>query len=169
MFMQKYTYIYWMHTDAMITDARNDKDRRRKTSLTKYLPLTLLQEFEKVAWGFTVRGSWRPNITAIFWPPILWPSTMCLSCSSDAQPEPWGPLCWMLAFFTASYQHLLWTSNSIGIPGGPLGRVWLSLPLLVSNRLPLNWHWPELQLYWLSNSTQSYNRSTPTRSLKSNV
>ena len=33
--------------------------------------------------------------------------TLYLSCSSDAQPEPWGPLCWVLAFFTASYQHLL--------------------------------------------------------------
>ena len=33
----------------------------------------------------------------------------CLSRSPDAQPEPWGPLCWALAFFTASYQHLLWT------------------------------------------------------------
>ena len=59
--MQKYTYIYWIHTDAM-------NNKRRKTSLTKYLPLTLLQGFEKVVWGFTVRGSWRPNITEIFWP-----------------------------------------------------------------------------------------------------
>ena len=59
MFMQKYTYICWIHTDAM-------NNRRRKTSLTKYLPLTLLQGFEKFVWGFTVRGSWRPNITEIF-------------------------------------------------------------------------------------------------------
>ena len=35
-----YTYIYWIHTDAMI-------NRHRKTSLEKYLPLTLLQGFEK--------------------------------------------------------------------------------------------------------------------------
>ena len=27
--------------------------------------------------------------------------------------RPWGPLCWVLAFFTASYQQLLWTPNSI--------------------------------------------------------
>ena len=47
--------------------------------------------------------------TSIFWPPLLWPSTLCLFRSFDAQPEPWGPLCWVLAFFTASYQHLLWT------------------------------------------------------------
>ena len=36
----------------------------------------------------------------------------------------------MLAFFIASYQHLLWTPNSIGVPEGPLGRVWLFLPHL---------------------------------------
>ena len=45
--------------------------------------------------------------------------------------RPWGPLCWVLAFFTASYQQLLWSPNSIGVPEGPLGRVWLSLPHLV--------------------------------------
>ena len=64
---------------------------------------------------------------------------------------PWGPLCWVLAFFTASYQQLLWSPNSIGVPEGPLGRVWLSLPHLVYNsvRSPL-----ELELNcllsWLS-------------------
>ena len=26
----------------------------------------------------------------------------------------WGPLCWVLAFFTASYQHLLWTPTHQG-------------------------------------------------------
>ena len=46
---------------------------------------------------------------------------------------PWDPLCWVLAFFTASYQQLLWSPNSIGVPEGPLGQVWLSLPLLVYN------------------------------------
>ena len=35
--------------------------KTRKTSLTKYLPLTLLQGFEKVVQGFRVRGSWRLN------------------------------------------------------------------------------------------------------------
>ena len=41
MFMQD-IYIYILDTYR-----RNDKDRRGKTSLTKYLPLTLLQGFEK--------------------------------------------------------------------------------------------------------------------------
>ena len=61
-------------------------------------------------WGFTVRGSWRSNITAIFWTPLLWPSTLCLSRSPGLlKRKAWSPLCWVLAFFTASYQHLLWT------------------------------------------------------------
>ena len=43
-------------------------DSRRKTSLEKYISLTLLQGFERVVQGLRVRGSWRPNITEIFWP-----------------------------------------------------------------------------------------------------
>ena len=35
--------------------------------------------------------------------------------------RPWGPLFWVLAFFTASYQQLLWSPNS-------LGQVWLFHP-----------------------------------------
>ena len=38
-----------------------------------------------------VRGSWRPNRTAIYWPPLLWPSALCLSRSPDAQPEAQRP------------------------------------------------------------------------------
>ena len=37
-----------------------------------------------------MRGSWSPNRTEIFWPPFLWPSTLCLSRSPDAQPEALG-------------------------------------------------------------------------------
>ena len=108
--------------------------------LYKYiLPLTLLQGFERVVQGLHVRGCWRPNRNFIFWPPLLMTVTLCLSCSLDAQPGPWGPLCWMLAFFIASYQHLLSTPNSIGDSEGPLGRVWLSLPHLVSSCLEFYW------------------------------
>ena len=79
-----------------------------------------------------------------------------------------------------SYQQLLRSPNSIGVPEGPLGRMWLSLPHLLSN-WHLNstvLHWPlgrrtqlepELNSTGSSNSTELYNRSTPTRSLKSNV
>ena len=61
------------NTDAMITDAViNDavtkihEGRHKKTSLTTYLLLTLLQGFERVVQGLHVRGCWRPNINFIF-------------------------------------------------------------------------------------------------------
>ena len=46
--------------------------------------------------------------------------------------RPWGPLCWVMAFFTASYQQLLWTPTQSGAPS-PFSLVWLSLPHLVYN------------------------------------
>ncbi len=98
-------YIYILDTYR-----RNDKDRRRKTSLTKYLPLTLLQGFEKVIQGLRMRGSLRPNRNCNILTPNLWPATLSLS---------WGPLCWVLAFFTASYQQPLWSPSSIGVPKCP--------------------------------------------------
>ena len=50
-----------------------------------------------------MRGSWRPNRTATYWPPLLWPSALCLSHSPDAEQEAWGPaFCWVLAFSTTS-------------------------------------------------------------------
>ena len=62
--------------------------------------------------------------------------------------RPLGPLCWVLAFFTASYQQLLWSPNSIGVPWSPLGRVWLSLPHLVYNSVS-NCHWTRTQLSYI--------------------
>ena len=59
------------HNDTIIKTHAGITDAMIKTQedfFMKYLPLTLLQGFEKVLWGFTVRGSWRPNITEIFWP-----------------------------------------------------------------------------------------------------
>ena len=56
--------------------------------------------------------------------PNLWPSTLCLSRSLMLNRRSRGPLCWLMASFTASYQQLLRSSNSIGVPEGPLGPVW---------------------------------------------
>ena len=38
-----------------------------------------------------MRGSWKPNRTVIYWPPLLWPSALCLSRSPDSQTEARGP------------------------------------------------------------------------------
>ena len=45
---------------------------------------------KRITQGLRVKGSWRPNITAIYWPLLLWPSALCLSRSPDAQPEARG-------------------------------------------------------------------------------
>ena len=69
-----YTHLPY-HNDSIIikTDAhrkmheeRKQEGRRRKTSLQLYLPLTLLQGFERVVQGLHVRGCLRPNINFIF-------------------------------------------------------------------------------------------------------
>ena len=67
-----------------------------------------------------------------YFDPKLMAVTLCLSCSSDTQPEPW-----VLAFFTASYKHLLWTP----IHQGPK-------PLRPGVAFPTT-----SRLHWNSNST----------------
>ena len=87
--------------------------------------------------GFTVRGSWRPNRNFNILTPNFWPSRCVFLVLLMLNRSPWGPLCWVMAFFIASYQHLLWTPTHQG-PNGPFGLMWLSLPHLVSNCLQLH-------------------------------
>ena len=72
---------------------------------------------KRVIEGLRVRGSWRPNRTAIYWPPLLWPSALCLSRSPGLlNRKARGPaLCWMMAFFTACY-HQLVSKTPSGVP-----------------------------------------------------
>ena len=88
-------------------------------------------------------GAENRTETSIFDPKLM-AVTLCLSCSSDAQPEPWGPLCWVLAFFIASYQHLLRTSTH---QGQKAPSAWCGFPYHISSPtlLPLAW-----LLSWLS-------------------
>ena len=75
--MQKYTYIGWIHIDAIITKTPDDKvagtnDARKEDAgrlLHKIFYLSsLFVSFERVVQS--LRVSWRPNITEIFWPRI---------------------------------------------------------------------------------------------------
>ena len=125
-----------MHNNTM------KKKRRAKILYKKYLPLTLLQVFEKgYSWFACERELETEQKLQYSDPLLLWPSTLCLSHSPDAQTEALGPFCWVIAFFTASYHQFLWSPNSIGVPEGPFGRVWLSLPHLVYLRLQLYCNW----------------------------
>ena len=100
-----------------------------------------------------VRGSWRPNRTATYWPPLLWPSALCLSSSPDAQPEARGPaFCWVLAFSTTSCLQLGWSPKLTDFLSSPSCIIVQSptqyLPITghrdVSLPLSLGWH------VWLS-------------------
>ena len=85
--------------------------------------------------------------TATFWPPLLWPSALCVSRSPGLlNRRPRGLLCWVMAFFTASYQQLLWTPTQSGALS-PFGLVWLSIPHLVYNSVRSLTAW---SLSWLS-------------------
>ena len=95
-------------------------------------------------WGFTLRGSWRPNITEIFNPKVMAVSVVSFSFFRAAQPEPWSPV-----------PKLHRGSQGPTRPG-------LAFP---TTSLLLR-----LQLYCLTSVlTELYNSSTPTRSLKSHV
>ena len=83
-------------------------------------------------WGFTVRGSWRPNITEIFWPQLM-AVTLCLSRSPgllNRRPRVHSAGWWL------SLLHLISIFSGpqlIRAPNGPFGLMWLSLLHLVYN------------------------------------
>ena len=100
--------------------------------------------------------------TAIFWPPLIWPSALCLSRSPGLLTRrPRGPLCWVMALFTASYQQVLWTTTHRGPRGHP--RPGVAFPTTSYQQLFSNWSLTSVltELYNSSSPTQS-----PTRSLE---
>ena len=117
-----------------------------------------------------MRGGWRPNIAATFWPLLLRPSTLCLSRSPDALPEALG-----FTLLGAGFLYCILSATSLvpklhrGSRGPP--RPVVAFPT-TSRLFPL-----QLNCNWNSNSnsvlTELYNSSTPsrspTRSLKSHV
>ena len=123
--------------------------------------------------GFHVRGCWRLNINFIFWSHCY--DRHVVSCSPDVG------VCSIGAFRAPppgrvwpSLPHLVSSSLGVcwqlhrGFSECPLGRVWPSLPHLVSTV------WNSTgNCFWDPNSTELNNNSTPTRSptgsLKSNV
>ena len=108
-----------------------------------------------------MRGSWRPNRTATYWPPLLWPSALCLSHSPDAQLEAWG-LSFLLAFSTTSYLKLVWSPTQLGVSRAPSAGWWLSQPPLVSD-------FSDLQLTDFLSSPSYIIVQSPTQSLEWHV
>ena len=82
-----------------------------------------------------VRGSWRPNRTATYWPPLLWPSALCLSRSPGLLTRRLeGPdTCWVLF----SLPHLVSNSSDLQLTD------FLSPPSYIIVQSPtqsLEWH-----------------------------
>ena len=160
-FMQKYIYICWIHTDAMI---KTQEDFFNKIFTSHFI----CKGSKRVTRGLRVWGSSRPNRNCNILTLTLMAVTSCLSRSPGLlNRRPWGPLCWALAFFTASYQHLLWTPTHQGLKAPS---AWCGFPYHISFPTVCNstgnWHLTSVL-------TALYNNSTPTRSptwsLKSNV
>ena len=114
-----------------------------------------------------VRGSWRPNITATFWPLLLWPSALCLSCSPDAQPEAQ----WPSSLLDDGFLYCILSASSLDPNSGPQApSAWCGFPYHISSITPS----PTVTGTNLTSVlTELYNSSTPTqsptRSLKSHV
>ena len=106
-FMQKYTYICWIHTDAMINRRTQDKDAMIKTQedffIKIYLLLTLFVRVRKGCSRFACEREMETEHNwNIFDPEVMAVSVVSFSFSMAAQPEPWSPLYWVLAFLTTS-------------------------------------------------------------------
>ena len=131
--LHMHAHLYAEHNDDIII--KKSDTVLRKIYLSLYLK------------GLCVRGSWRPNRTATYWPPTLLAITAFLSRSPGLLNR--GAL-WVQVFSTASYLQLVW--SPIDWSGGlraPSAGCWLSLPHLVSN--------------WLNFlCTELYNSSTST-------
>ena len=114
-----------------------------------------------------MRGSWRPNITATFWPLLLWPSALC-SCSPDAQPEAQRPSSLLNDGFL--YSILSASSLDPNLSGPQAPSTWCGFPYHILSITPS----PTVTGTVLTSVlTELYNSSTPTqsltRSLKSHV
>ena len=92
-----------IYTSACVQNHNNDTIKTSVTVLRKiYLSLYLK--------GLCVRGSWRPNRTATYWPPLYWPKQrffpVLLGCSTG---DLGAQAFWVLVFSTASYLQLVWS------------------------------------------------------------
>ena len=84
MFMQKYTYIYWIHTDAM-NSRHTQWQRRRKTSLTIFTS-HFIARVHKGCVGFYCERELEIEHNCNILTPMLWPSRcvflVLLGCST---------------------------------------------------------------------------------------
>ena len=137
--------------------------------LYKYMYLSLYcKGLKRVTRGLRVRGSWRRNITTTFWPLLLWPSALCLSCSPDAQRGAQ----WPSSVLDDGFLYCILSASSLdpNSSGTQAPSAWCGFPYHNSSITPTPTGTGTVltsvltELYKSSTPTQS-----PTRSLKSHV
>ena len=110
---------------------------------------------KRVTQGLHVRGSWRLNITATFWPSLLWPSALCLSRSPGLLNR-WPALCWLsLLHLISNFSgpQLFWLPTQSGAPRAPL--TWCGFPYHISSITPTVWFLSLLSYIIVQLATQS--------------
>ena len=131
----------WAFAFLLYANLQHHNDTIIKTQEDFFIKIFNSQFIAKVRKGLLKVCVWEGAgdriETSIFWSSLLWPSRCVFLVLLMLNRRSRGPLCWVIASFTASYQHVLWSLNSIGVAEGPLGRVWFYLPHLVSLRLQL--------------------------------
>ena len=149
MLIYTYTYICWIHTDAMITDAvtkthevtktdawrKTQEGRHKKTLLTKIYTSHFIARVRKGCSRFACERELRPNINCNILTPLLWPSR-----------------CVFLVL-------LMMGSNPSGFPRAP--SVGCGFPYHIWSLAVWN---TTGNCFLDSNSTELNNNSTPTRS-----
>ena len=114
-----HSYVVLSSADSS-TYIQNHNDTIIKTHaglLYKYMYLSLYSKgLKRVTQGLRVRGSWRPNINCNILTPLLWPSTLCLSRSPDAQPKVQRPTLLGDSFLYCILSATSLDPNSIGGP-----------------------------------------------------
>ena len=150
-----YIYIY-IYIYILDTYRRNDKDTGRLLYRNMYLLIYCKGSkrlFKVCVW----EGAGDRTETSIFWPPLLWPATLCLSHSPDAQPEAQRPTLLGDGFFYCILSASSLDPNSSGFlraPSAGCGFPYHTSSFSFSNSTAT----PTSVL------TELYNSSTPTRS-----
>ena len=133
----KQLYVKWHQELLLSCHLQHHNDTIIKTHaerlLYKYMYLSIHCKDSKRLFKVCVwEGARDQTETAIFWAPLLWPSTLCLSRPPDAQPE-----AQRLTLLGDGFLYCILSATSLdpnsSEPQGPFGLMWLSLPHLVYN------------------------------------
>ena len=147
---QLYKHIIHLHLHAHPYAEHNDDTIKTSNTVLRKIYLALYLK------GLCVRGSWRPNRTATYWPLLYWPSVFLSRSPGLLNRGPGGP---------ASLGHV--PQSSIFSPTGLISKLlnwgpagYFCWVLAFSTKLVSNWSGP--QINWLPVFTELYNSSTPT-------